>query len=236
MSWPQQESATFEDIALFQWSLRELIEGAVRAGEQAVAAEARERLAERTAATPTPAALGIQALADALAGSPAQTEAHYREAIELLAAAKTAITGYRARLLFGGWLRRANRRTEARTELRAAYEAFTAAGADLFAERAGRELAATGKTVRGRQAGAPEDLTAREGAIVRLVAAGRTNPEIGAVLFLSPRTVECTCAKFSQSSGSVPGESWSRPRRDDASASPWGRVSASEGCCGSLWP
>ncbi|WP_220039686.1 helix-turn-helix domain-containing protein [Nonomuraea aridisoli] len=96
----------------------------------------------------------------------------------------------RARLLYGEWLRRENRRADARAELRAAHDAFTAMGAEGFAERAGRELAATGETVRRRTPDARQELTAQEAQIARLAMAGRTNPEIGAVLFLSPRTVE----------------------------------------------
>jgi DNA-binding CsgD family transcriptional regulator len=96
----------------------------------------------------------------------------------------------RARLLYGEWLRRENRRADARMQLRIAHEAFTTIGADGFAERAGRELAATGETVRKRVLGVREELTPQEAQIVRLAVAGRTNLEIGAVLFLSPRTVE----------------------------------------------
>jgi DNA-binding CsgD family transcriptional regulator len=185
-----QEVTAYPELALGNWALRELVEAATRAGEPAVAAQARDRLAERTAATPTPSALGIQALADALAGAPEQTEARYREAVERLSVTETATQGHRARLLFGEWLRRVNRRAEARVELRAAYEAFAATGAEVFAERAGRELAATGETVRRRTGGVRQELTPQEAAIAQLAVSGRTNPEIGAALFLSPRTVE----------------------------------------------
>ena len=96
----------------------------------------------------------------------------------------------RARLLYGEWLRRENRRGDARDHLRAAHEVFAQAGAEGFAGRAARELAATGETVRRRGAVAADALTAQEAQIARLAVAGRTNPEIGAELFLSPRTVE----------------------------------------------
>ncbi|MFG2059455.1 hypothetical protein ACGFI9_36130 [Micromonospora sp. NPDC048930] len=138
-----------------------------------MAAEARQRLAERTAAAGTPSALGVQALADALAGPPEQAEERYREAVERLSVTETTTQGYRARLLFGEWLRRANRRTEARVELRAAYEAFSAMGAEMFAERAGRELAATGETVRRRLVGTREELTSQEATIAQLAVSGR---------------------------------------------------------------
>ncbi|GAA3962598.1 helix-turn-helix transcriptional regulator [Actinoplanes auranticolor] len=180
----------YEDPGVFAWALAELVEAATRAGEPAVAAEARERLAERTGVAATPWALGSQAVADALAGPAGKAEDCYHEAIERLTAAGQELHLSRARLLYGEWLRRANRRTDARTQLRTAHESFTAMGAEGFAERAGRELVATGETVRKRSPGVPAELTAQEAQIARLVAAGRTNPEIGTVLFLSPRTVE----------------------------------------------
>ncbi|MFF3439488.1 helix-turn-helix transcriptional regulator [Streptosporangium sp. NPDC002721] len=187
------EAAGHEDLAVLQWTLGELVEAAARSGEDSVAAEARDRLAARTSAVDTNWARGAQALADALtspAGSAASVEEHYREAIDRLAATRLGLQTARARLLYGEWLRRENRRVDARTQLRIAHEAFTTIGADGFAERAGRELAATGETVRKRTLGVREELTPQEAQIVRLAVAGRTNPEIGAVLFLSPRTVE----------------------------------------------
>ena len=96
----------------------------------------------------------------------------------------------RARLLYGEWVRRESRRSDAREQLRAAYEVFAAAGADGFAERSSRELAAAGETVHRRSVGASGKLTAQEAQIARLAVSGRTNPEIGAELFLNPRTVE----------------------------------------------
>lgn len=191
-----REAARHEDLAVLQWSLGELVEAAARAGEHAVAARARDRLAARTRAAGTNWALGAQALADALAGSagPAgsagSVEENYREAIERLSATRLGLQTARARLLYGEWLRRENRRADARAQLRVAHEAFTTIGAEGFAERAGRELAATGETVRRRTLGEREELTPQEAQIARLAVAGRTNPEIGAVLFLSPRTVE----------------------------------------------
>jgi DNA-binding NarL/FixJ family response regulator len=96
----------------------------------------------------------------------------------------------RSHLVFGEWLRRQNRRVDAREQLRIAHESFVAMGAEAFADRAGRELAATGETVRKRTVDTREDLTAQEAQIARLAAEGRTNPEIGAELFISARTVE----------------------------------------------
>ncbi|XVV08845.1 ATP-binding protein [Actinoplanes sp. CA-131856] len=182
-----REGVTYPDPAVCQWTLGELVEAAVRAGEPAVAAEARERLAVRTAAVGNDWALAAQALAGALLEP---SDELFREAIGRYAAAAMPVPQMRARLLYGEWLRRDNRRAEARVELRAAHEAFTTMGAEAFAERAGRELTATGETVRARTPGAPVDLTAQEGQIARLAVAGRTNAEIAATLFLSPRTVE----------------------------------------------
>ncbi|WP_436528964.1 AAA family ATPase [Actinoplanes sp. HUAS TT8] len=182
-----QEAAGHEDLAVLQWSLGELVEAAARTGATKEAADARDRLAARTGTVDTPWARGTRALADALVDD---AEDAYREAVDQFAASRHKLSLARARLLYGEWLRRANRRAEAREQLRPAYEAFSTMGAEAFAERAGRELTATGETVRKRTTGTREELTAQESQIARLAAAGRTNPEIGAVLFLSPRTVE----------------------------------------------
>lgn len=187
-----RDGAAYPDLALHTGPLSELVEAAVRAGEPAVAAEAREQLSEQTAAAGTSWASGVQALADALAGPQARAEERYRQAVDQLSTTETAVEGYRARLLYGEWLRRANRRSEARMHLRSAHEAFTTMGAEAFAARAGRELAATGEAVRRQIAGAADltALTAQESAVARLAAAGETNPRIASTLFLSPRTVE----------------------------------------------
>jgi DNA-binding CsgD family transcriptional regulator len=148
----------------------------------AAATEARDRLAERTG---TDWANGTHALADALVTPADET---FRAAIDLL---PLELPKARARLLYGEWLRRENRRADARDFLRPAHEAFQAAGATGFAARAARELTATGETVRKRSGSiAEEELTPQEAQIVRLAVAGKTNPEIAAALFLSPRTVE----------------------------------------------
>ncbi|MFI6235476.1 AAA family ATPase [Micromonospora sp. NPDC050784] len=185
-----RQATEYEDLAVFNWTLGELVEAAVRVGDADVAAEARERLAQRVGASGTDWALGAGALADALAGPSGQAEDRYREAIERLAPGQLTLQLARARLLYGEWLRRENRRADARTQLRAAHGAFATMGAEAFAERASRELLATGETVRKRTVGVPVELTPQEAQIARLAVAGRTNPEIGAALFLSPRTVE----------------------------------------------
>ena len=114
----------------------------------------------------------------------------YREAIDRLGRTRLRVELGRAHLLYGEWLRRENRRIEAREQLRTAHEMFAAMGAEGFAERAGRELRATGARVRKRTTDPPAQLTAREIQIARLACEGLSNPEIAAQLFMSPRTVE----------------------------------------------
>ncbi|MEW1910442.1 AAA family ATPase [Kitasatospora sp. NPDC085895] len=177
-----------QDLVVHHWTCSELIEAATRAGDPAAAARARERLADWSRAG-TPWALGARAVADALAGAQEQAEDRYREAIDHFSRGGLEVFAARARLLFGEWLRRRNRRGEARAELRTAHEASLTMGMEAFAERARRELLATGETVRRRPVDAPV-LTPQETQITRLVVAGHSNAEIGAQLFLSPRTVE----------------------------------------------
>jgi len=114
----------------------------------------------------------------------------YLEAIQRLGRTRIRAELARARLLYGEWLRRRNRRADAREELRAAYEMLAGTGAEGFAERARRELLATGGTVRKRTIDTADELTAQETEIARLAGYGHTNPEISVQLFISPRTVE----------------------------------------------
>jgi len=119
----------------------------------------------------------------------------------------------RARLLYGEWLRRSNRRSEARGQLRDAYESLTRMGAGAFAERARRELAATGETVRKRTAETTVVLTPQEGQIARLAGQHRTNPEIAAQLFISPGRSSTTSPRYSRSSRSAPAGNFPLPWR-----------------------
>jgi DNA-binding CsgD family transcriptional regulator len=180
----------YDDIGVLGWSLAELIEAAVRAGQPARAADALERLSETTGASGTDWALGFEARSRALLSEGETAEKLYREAIERLDRTRMRPAAARAHLIYGEWLRRGNRRKDARVELRAAYEQLTAMGIEAFAERARRELLATGDTVRKRTVETATELTAQEACIARLAVDGRTNAEIGAQLFLSIRTVE----------------------------------------------
>jgi DNA-binding NarL/FixJ family response regulator len=109
---------------------------------------------------------------------------------ERVARSRAAVQLARSQLLFGEWLRRENRREDARAQLRAAHDSFSRMGAEAFAERARRELSATGETVRKRTVETLDELTAQEAQVARLATDGLTNPEIGAQMFISPRTVE----------------------------------------------
>jgi DNA-binding CsgD family transcriptional regulator len=176
-----------EDVMTFGRTLVELIEAGVRGGRPDEAAAALERLSEQTGASGTEWALGIEARCRALLSD---DESLYGESVERLGRSRAVLELARSRLLYGEWLRRENRRTDAREQLRAAHESFSKMGAGAFAERAGRELLATGETVRRMTDDSRDVLTPQEIQVARLARDGHTNPEIGAQLFISPRTVE----------------------------------------------
>jgi DNA-binding CsgD family transcriptional regulator len=179
-----------EDVIAYGWSLVELVEAGVRVGRRDEANAALDRLSERTRASGTEWALGVEAGSRALLNEGADAEALYQEAVDRLARSRGVVNLARARLLYGEWLRRENRRVDAREQLRAANETFGAIGAEGFAERARHELLATGETARKRTDDARNVLTPQEAHIARLAGEGLSNPEIGAQLFLSPRTVQ----------------------------------------------
>jgi DNA-binding CsgD family transcriptional regulator len=185
-----QRGCEHDDVGLFAWALVELIEAGVRSGETDATSAALDRLSGRTQASGTDWALGIEAGSRALLSEGQDAEPLYRESVERLLRTRGVVHLARARLLYGEWLRRENRRVDAREQLRAAHDMFSGMGAEGFAERARHELLATGETARKRTDDARAVLTPQEAHIARLARDGLSNPEIGAQLFISPRTVQ----------------------------------------------
>ena len=171
----------------------ELVEAASRTGNVEILGAARDWMALRAKATPTPWALGIDARIGALLADDDAAESLYRESLEHLGHTQVGLERARGHLIYGEWLRRQNRRIDARAELRMAEEMFSAMGADAFADRAHRELLATGESVRKRSTATGVvgvDLTPQELQVARLAQEGLSNNEIGGQLFISPRTVQ----------------------------------------------
>ncbi|MGW3351901.1 ATP-binding protein [Nonomuraea rubra] len=179
-----------QELGLSISSLVELVEAATRSGRPARAATAARYLDEMAQAAGTDWGLGTSALVRAQVSEGQAADALYREAIERLGRTEAGVARARSRLLYGEWLRRENRRAGAREQLGAAYELLAQMGAEAFAERARRELQATGETVRRRLVEVRTTLTAQEAHIAQLAGDGLTNSEIGALLFISPHTVE----------------------------------------------
>ncbi|BAL93157.1 putative SARP-family transcriptional regulator [Actinoplanes missouriensis 431] len=171
-------------------ALRELVEAAARAGDRTTAEQACERLRIRTGPAGTDFASGTQALCAALTTTGDDADTEFRVALEALGRSGLRADHARAELLYGEWLRREGRRTDARGHLRSAHAALLEMGADGFARRAAREMAATGERARSRSAQAGTGLTGQELTIARLVAGGATSKEVSAELFVSPRTVD----------------------------------------------
>jgi DNA-binding CsgD family transcriptional regulator len=175
--------------------LAELVEGAARSGQSAVAGRAFQELAVTTRAASSDWALGIEARSLALLSFGAEAEAAYQDAINRLEATKIRGELARAHLLYGEWLRREKRRAEARGRLRVAHELFCEMGMEAFAARAASELRATGDTGRQRRLATFRELTAQEAQVARLASQGLTNQEIGSRLFISARTVQYHLSK-----------------------------------------
>jgi DNA-binding CsgD family transcriptional regulator/tetratricopeptide (TPR) repeat protein len=174
----------------------ELAEAAARTGDVAAVGAVLDWLSERTQATPTEWALGIQARIRALLSDSEAADRWYRESVQRLGRTRVRAELARSHLLYGEWLRRQGRRTDARVQLRTAHQMLEDMGMGAFAERARRELLATGETARTRTApaagtaGASATLTAQEAQVARLARDGLSNPEIGVRLFISPRTAK----------------------------------------------
>ena len=179
-----------DELLLSHGSMTELVEAATRCRRTDLATVALERLTERTQAAATEWALGIEARSCALLSEGTQAEEFYREAVDRLGRCRVAPELARAHQLYAEWLRRERRRIDAREQLRTPHEMLDAIGMDAFAERAHRELLATGEKARKRTEDTRDELTAQEAQIAQLAREGHSNPEIGAQLFLSPRTIE----------------------------------------------
>jgi DNA-binding CsgD family transcriptional regulator len=187
-----------EDLGTCTRVLPELVEAAVRTNARRAALEALGHLEERARASGTDLALGVRARSAALLSEGERAECLYREAMALLGRSRIAAHLARAQLIYGEWLRRENRRVDARVQLRAAHETFSRISAEAFAERALRELLATGETARKRTDEARAHLTPQEAQVARLARDGLSNPQIGAQLFISPRTVQYHLRKVFQ--------------------------------------
>jgi DNA-binding CsgD family transcriptional regulator len=178
------------DVRSMMLTPSELVEAAVRTGAIDTAHRAGQVLAEMAEATGTDWALGVNARCQALLSAGETAERLYREAIAYLEKTRLKVELARAHLLYGEWLRRERRRTDARESLKAAHGMFEAMGMAGFAERARRELQAAGGTARKRVAPAQSELTAQEAQIARMARDGLSNPEIATRLFISARTVQ----------------------------------------------
>ncbi|MCV7411175.1 LuxR family transcriptional regulator [Mycobacterium florentinum] len=179
-----------EDLGVFGFCLIELVEAAARGGAPDAGRAALRQLEERALVTETDWAAGVLAWSRALLADDQSAEAHYQEAIDRLQRTRIAVQLARAHLVYGEWLRRCNRRIDARAQLQTAYEMFGRMGAQAFAARARRELLVTGQKVSKRSAAPGHELTPQEAQIARLAGDGLTNPEIAAQLFISTHTVE----------------------------------------------
>jgi len=168
----------------------ELAEAAARIGDVASVRAALEWLSERTRVMPSEWVLGIEARVRALLSEGDAADSLYRESIVRLGRTRVRVELARTHLLYGEWLRRKSRRVDAREQLRTAHDMLDAMGVEAFAERAARELRATGETARKRSVETRDELTAQEAQIARLARDGLSNPEIGTRLFISPRTVQ----------------------------------------------
>jgi DNA-binding CsgD family transcriptional regulator len=190
MAAAREASEDTPELFVSVWAALELVEAATRSDRPELARTAHERIDAATAVAPTDWALGVRARCRALLSEGDTAERLYEEAIERLGRTRLRPELARAHLLYGEWLRRENRRVDAREQLRAAHDQLSSIGMEAFAERARHELLATGENVRKRTVETRDELTAQERQIARLARDGLSNPEIGARLFLSPRTVE----------------------------------------------
>ena len=185
-----QEYPELHYPGIANWAAAELIEAASRSNMLDEAREAVEWITEMTSASATPWALGVQARSRALLASGDDADAAFGDAISWLEQTKVGAELARTHLLYGEWLRRERRRTDAREHLRTAHQMLETMGMESFAERSRHELLATGETARRRSAPDTHELTAQETLIAQLARDGLSNPEIGSRMFISARTVQ----------------------------------------------
>ena len=207
----------YDDVGMYGHLLNEMVEAAARSGDARVAEMATAQVIERAEATGNATALGYAARCEALTTSGLAAEHKYRTAITELERSPLKVMAARTHLLFGEWLRRTNRRAEARSELRLAHETFRQMDAHGFAERTRRELQAAGESL-GKSRGdtSTVTLTTQEGYIARLAGDGYTNSEIASHLFISPRTVEWHLGKIFAKLGVTSRRELRRRRAGDA--------------------
>lgn len=185
-----QQASGHGHAHISMWALPELVEAAARTGNNKLSSQGLDRLSEWTQAGGSDWGLGVEARCRALLADGESADQLYKEAISRLGRTSMRPELARAHLLYGEWLRRQRRRSDARKHLRVAWRMLDEIGMEAFAERARRELRATGESVRRRPLTFQADLTPQESQIARLAADGLSNPEIAARLFLSPRTVQ----------------------------------------------
>jgi DNA-binding CsgD family transcriptional regulator len=191
----QASNDTPEGTVLSAWATPELLEAATKCDSPELARIALSRMVAATAVASTDSARGMEARCRALMSEGATAERLYRESIERLGRSPLRPELARSHLLYGEWLRREGRRADARQHLHAAYDQLTSIGMEAFAERARKELLATGEQVAKRNAAKRYDLTAQERQIAQLASSGLSNPEIATRLFISRHTVEYHLAK-----------------------------------------
>ncbi|BBZ63934.1 helix-turn-helix transcriptional regulator [Mycolicibacterium monacense] len=185
-----RRACEFEDRGFYSWCLHELVEAAAHLGETDAARRAVSLIEERAGASGTPWGLGALASAQAMLADNDEADRLFTEALDHLGRSRVAVHRARTHLGYGEWLRRMNRRGDARRQLNEAHELFVRMGAQAYAERARKELIAVGEKVRKQRLTSGDELTAQEAQIARLAADGLTNQEIGAQLFISVHTVE----------------------------------------------
>lgn len=178
------------ELATSSFALSELIEAATRSGKPEAAAGSLRRLSEMAVVCGTDWVVGMEARSRALMSENEVAEPLYREAIDRLGRTRVRHELARSHLLYGEWLRRENRRLDARGQLRTAHRMLVDIGMEAFAERAARELLATGETARRRTPETADQLTPQEAQIARMARDGASNQQIAAQLFISHKTVE----------------------------------------------